>query len=99
MDGFEHVAHLANLGRRHVAEDIPVEMHHAALPAGVGQILRGTLNQAAAGIGNDELHALEAAIDQVPQERRPAGLVLLGALADAQNLPKSFGIDGAGHQQ
>src|SRR4029077_6975625 len=28
-----------------------------------------------------------------------AGLVLLGAFADAQNLPKTLGIDGAGHQQ
>src|SRR6202035_3839304 len=27
------------------------------------------------------------------------GLVLLGALADAQNLPKTLRIDGAGHQQ
>ena len=29
MDSLEHMAHLADLGRRHVAEDIPVEMHHA----------------------------------------------------------------------
>ena len=52
-----------------------------------------------AGIGNDQLNALEAAIDQVPQKRRPAGLVFLGALTDAQNLPKSLRIDSAGHQE
>ena len=28
MDSLEHMAHLADLGRRHVAEDIPVERHH-----------------------------------------------------------------------
>jgi hypothetical protein len=47
----------------------------------------------------DQLHAAETAIDQVAQECRPAGLVLLGALADAENLPTPFRIDGTGHQQ
>src|SRR5208282_4698629 len=36
---------------------------------------------------------------QVAQKRRPTGLVFLGALADAQNLPKTLGIDGARHQE
>jgi hypothetical protein len=65
----------------------------------LGQMLRGALRQAAAGIGNDQLHALEAAIDELSQKRRPARLVLLGAFADAKNLPKTLGIDGAGDQQ
>ena len=65
MDSLEHVAHVANPGRRHVAEDVPVEMNHAALPARLRQILCGALHQAAAGIGNDELHAIEPTIDQV----------------------------------
>ena len=99
MDGLEHVAHFADPGRRHVAEDIPVEMHHAALPARLGQVFRGALHEAAAGIGNDQPDALEAAIDQVPQKRRPARFIFLGAFADAQNLPKTLRIDGAGHQQ
>jgi hypothetical protein len=48
----------------------------------------------------DQLHALEAAIDQVAPKHRPAGLVLFGALADPKNLPKSFSVvDGAGHQE
>ena len=46
--------------RRHMAEDIAVEMHHAALPAASGRT-RGALNQAAAGVRNDQLDALEAA--------------------------------------
>ena len=36
MNGLEHVAHFADPCRRHVAEDIPVEMHHATLPACLG---------------------------------------------------------------
>ena len=83
MDSLEHVAHLTDLGGRYVAENVPVEMHHAALPAGLREVFRGALHEAAAGIGDNEPHAFEAAIDQVPQERRPAGLVLLGAFADA----------------
>src|SRR6202042_1617767 len=50
-------------------------------------------------LGNDQLHALQAAVDQMAQKRRPAGFVLLGALADPQDLAKSFRIDGRGHQQ
>jgi hypothetical protein len=74
-------------------------MHHAALPAGVRKVLRSAFHEPAAGIRNEKLHAVEATIDQVAQECRPAGLVLLGALADAEDLPKTFRIDGAGHQQ
>ncbi len=36
MNGFEHVAHVTDLRRRHMAEDIAVEMHHATLPACLG---------------------------------------------------------------
>src|SRR5271163_690023 len=65
MDRLEHMAHLADLAGRHMAEDVPIKMNHAALPPSVRQILRGTFHQTAAGIGDDELHAHEAAIDQV----------------------------------
>jgi hypothetical protein len=37
-------------------------MHHATLPAS------GALRQATASIRNDQLHALEAALDQVTQK-------------------------------
>ena len=60
MDGLQHVADITNLRRRHVAEDVAVEMHHAALPAAPRQILRDTLGKPAAGVGNDQLDALEA---------------------------------------
>src|SRR4029077_20886722 len=50
MDGLEHMAHLADLGRRHVAEDVPIKMHHAALPSRLGQVLGRALHEAAAGI-------------------------------------------------
>src|SRR4051812_36437866 len=35
----------------------------------------------------------------LPPVLATAGLVLLSALADAQNLPKTFRIDGTGHQE
>ena len=59
------MAHLADFGRRHVAEDIPVEITMSAAIAP----LAGTqprFHQAAAGIRNDQPYALEAAIDDVP---------------------------------
>ena len=62
-DGLELVAHLADPGRRQVAEDIPVEMHHAALPSRLGQVFLGAFYQAPAGIGNDQPYALEATVD------------------------------------
>ena len=66
MNGFEHVTYVTDLRCRHMAEDIPVKMHHAALPASLGEIIRDALDEPAAGVGDDELHALQAAIDQVP---------------------------------
>src|SRR5512139_348101 len=99
MNGFEHMADFADLCRRHMAENIAVKMNHAPLPACLGQILRDALKEAAAGIGNDQLNAFETAVDEMTQKRRPAGFVFLGALTDAENLPKSFRIDSTGHQQ
>jgi hypothetical protein len=91
VNGLEHVADLANPGRREVAEDVAIEMHHAALVARLPQEVRDALDKATpAGVGNDQLHALQAAVDQMTQKRRAAGFVLLGALADAQDLAKSF---------
>ena len=84
------MADFANPGRRNVAEYVAVEMHHAALVARLRQEIRDALDKAPAGVGNDQLHAFEAAVDQMAQKRRPAGFVLLGALADAQDLAKSF---------
>ena len=84
MDGFEHVAHLADLCRWHMAEDVSIKMHHAALPLGFRQVLRGTLHQAAAGIRDDQLHALEATIDQL---RRNADQPDLSSLAPSQRIP------------
>jgi IS66 C-terminal element len=41
MDGFEYVTHLADLGGRHMTEDVPIKMNHAALPPSIWQILCG----------------------------------------------------------
>jgi hypothetical protein len=73
MNGLEHAAHLANPGRRDLAEDVAIEMHHAALVAPLRQEIRDALDKASACVGNDQPHALEAAVDQMTQKCRPAG--------------------------
>jgi hypothetical protein len=57
MDGLEHQGDLAQLASRHVAEDVAVKMHHAALPARIGEELSDALDQAHAGIGDNQLDA------------------------------------------
>ena len=71
MNGLEHVAHRANLGRRHVAENVAIEMHHAALVARLGQKIRDAFDKTSAGVGNDQLHTFKfkAAVDQMAQKR------------------------------
>ena len=76
-----------------MAEDVAVEMHHAALPAGLGKELGGTLDQAHAGIRDDELDTAQAAPLEMGQEGAPAGLVLLSALDDAEYLAVAISID------
>src|SRR5215471_4502035 len=82
-----------------MAEDVTVEMHRAALPAGIGIELGRALHQALAGIGDDELSARQPAGLEVLQEAAPARLVLLSALHDAQNLPVALRVDRDRHQQ
>jgi hypothetical protein len=76
--------HLAQLAGRHMAEDVAIEVHHAALPAGFGKELGGALDQAQASLRDDQLDALQAALLEMGQEGAPAGLVLLGAFDDAE---------------
>ena len=64
-----------------------------------GRQLSDALHQAPAGIRDDQPHTREAPVHQVAQEGRPAGLVLLGPLADAQDLPVALRVHRAGHQQ
>jgi hypothetical protein len=84
VDGLEHQRHLAQLAGGDMAEDVAVEVHHAALPARLGEVLRYALDHAHAGIGDDQLDTAQAATLEVGQEATPAGLVLLGALDDAR---------------
>ena len=58
-----------------MAEDVAVEMHHAALVARLRQEIRDALDKAPAGVGNDQLYAPETTIDQVAQKCRPVPVV------------------------
>jgi uncharacterized protein YigA (DUF484 family) len=98
VDGLEHQRHLAQLAGGGVAEDVAIEVHHAALPTRCREVLCGPLDQAHAGVGHDQLDAAQSATLEMGQEAAPAGLVLLGALDDTENLPVSLGIDRDRHQ-
>ena len=71
---------------RAMTEDVAVEMHHAALPTRMGQIVGNALKQSTAGIRDDQLNASQAQIDKVTKERRPARLVFFSTLINVQNL-------------
>jgi hypothetical protein len=74
-------------------------MHHATLPASLREELGGALDQAHAGVGDDQLDTLQAALLEVAQKSAPTGLVLLGALDNAENLAIALAIDRDRHQQ
>ena len=82
-----------------MAEDVAIEMHRAALPVGLGEDFRGGLDQSAACVGNDQPHALQAAIFEVAQEPPPTLQILLLALSDTQDLPESIGSDANRDQE
>jgi len=56
-----------------MGQDIPLEVHAAALPAGIEDAGDGRLD-ALMGIADDELHPTQAAPHQVSQEARPERL-------------------------
>src|SRR5262249_19420683 len=77
---------LPHLGRRHVAEDIAVPMHSAALEGRIGKELGRAPGKTHTGIGYDQPNAVEAAFPEMCEECAPASLVLLGAFTDAEYL-------------
>src|SRR5262249_55511334 len=87
VDRLEHGRNLRHPGRGHLAEDIAVPMYDAPLPNSLWKELRGTLGKPMAGIRGDEPDALQPTVLEMLKEVAPAGLVLLGAVADAEDLP------------
>src|SRR5262245_25521676 len=64
-----------------------------------GGLLNGSaLRKPQAGVGDDQPHASEAAL-QMLEKGTPAGPVLLGALADAENLPIGRAVHPDRNQQ
>src|SRR5262249_51165164 len=56
------------------------------------------LHQPPAGIGDDEPHALESAIAQMPQKAAPAFQILFFPFGDTEDLPITVGTDADRHQ-
>ena len=54
VDDLENVGHLFDLGIRHMAEDIAVEVDVAALPIGISAILGPQPHQTETGIGDEQ---------------------------------------------
>src|ERR1035438_4202480 len=73
-------------------------MDHAALPTSVGVKLRRRLDQATAGIRDDQLHTFETALLEVAQKATPALQILLLAFGDTQDLPETIGPNANRHQ-
>ena len=99
VDRLEHRRNLPHLGRGHVAEDVAVPVHDAALPGGLGEELGGTLGKPQAGVRDDQPDAAQTALLEMPKERAPARFILLGSLADAGESPITLAVHGDRHQK
>ena len=85
VDRLEHFCHNFDLGFGHNRENVAVEMHRAALVFGIREHLAHGLQHPHALVADDELHAIQAASAEPPEEAAPAGLVLFHAF-DTPNL-------------
>src|SRR4051812_32656248 len=83
------------LALAHVRQGAPHPVDSAALPGGAQHAPDRAL-EALVGVRDDELHALEAAPDQAPQERGPEGLGLRGAEVQADDLAPPLAVDRHG---
>ena len=68
-------------------------------PGGLGEELGGTLGKPQAGVRDDQPDAAQTALLEMTKERAPARLVLLGSLADAENLPITLAVHRDRHQK
>jgi hypothetical protein len=80
------------LSLRYVGQRVPHEVDPAALPGGVDDAGDGGL-EALVSIGDDQLHTLESAANEVAEEGRPERLGLAGADVEADDLALALGID------
>jgi hypothetical protein len=70
-------------------------MGPASLPAGTRQHRGNRGLQALVGVGDDQLHPVQAAGDQVAQQGGPPGAVLAGDQVDAEHLAAAVGVDAS----
>src|SRR5690606_9428772 len=79
----------------HVGQRVPHEVDAAALPGGAHDAGYSAL-EALMGIGDDQLHAREAAPDKVLQEVGPEDLGFRRPDMQADDLAPALGVDGHG---
>ena len=80
----------------HVRQRIAHPVHSAPLPGRAEDAGDGGL-EALVGIGDDQLHALQSATDEVLEEGRPERLGFARADVQADDLALAFGGDGNGY--
>src|SRR6266699_1377334 len=61
-------------------------------PSGLGEKLGGTFGKSQAGVRDDQPDPAQTALLEMLEEPAPARLVLLGPLADAENLPITLAV-------
>ena len=74
-----------------MGEDIPHEVHAAALPGGVEDLRDRSLDPLM-GVGDHQLNPAQAAPGQLAQESRPEGLGLGRTDIHAKDFPPAIGI-------
>ena len=67
-------------------------MGAAPLPGRAGQRGADRLHQPGVGVGDNQLHARQAAGDQAAQERQPPGAVLTRGDLQPEDLPLPIGV-------
>ena len=83
------------LAARDVGQGVAHPVHAAPLPSRLEDALDGRL-EAAVGVGDHQLDAVEATRLQAAQEVRPEGLGLRRSDAQADDLPAALGVGGDG---
>ncbi|MNC84518.1 hypothetical protein D3C83_00740 [compost metagenome] len=80
----------------HRGQEIPHEVDTTPLPRRAAEHRLNRLLQPFVRIGNHQLHALQAALHQTPQKRRPERAILRGPDVNAQHLPVALARDADG---
>ena len=84
------------VGFRHRLEQVPGEMHTAALPAAALQHSADRVDQTAVGIADDELDPCESSLLEGADELAPEALAFAVSDLETEQFPAAVGVDAHG---